>query len=393
MFSYSGVFHPYIHQKKAWDRILKKQHSIITTGTGSGKTECFLYPVLEKALEKKQKGKKGISTVILYPMNALATDQEKRFAKVIYNTPELKNADIRVGTFIGRQEKKKGRRIMEENAAITDHETLLANPPDILLTNYKMLDFLLMRPSDSRLWKNNEEGTLEYLILDELHTYDGAQGTDVACLIRRLKDRLKCKQGSFCFVGTSATIDSGEKKNYSGRTISDTEETSETPEKKLAEFASLLSGEEIGRDSIIGEERLEKEELLPISPSIFLDPGNYDYSPYSEENREEYCKRQANIWGSPSEPVLLGEWITQTDLYNIILTAYNREKQNGNTPLLWEEFVLILQNDFQSFRLLDKSNIESILLSFLSFVHFARRFFGDEKCLYFRFKHKFGFES
>ena len=150
-----------------------------------------------------------------------------------------------------------------------------------------MLDFLLMRPSDSRLWKNNEEGTLEYLILDELHTYDGAQGTDVACLIRRLKDRLKCKQGSFCFVGTSATIDSGEKKNYSGRTISDTEETSETPEKKLAEFASLLSGEEIGRDSIIGEERLEKEELLPISPSIFLDPGNYDYSPYSEENREE----------------------------------------------------------------------------------------------------------
>ncbi|MBK8397795.1 MAG: DEAD/DEAH box helicase [Leptospiraceae bacterium] len=219
IFSYSGVFHPYIHQKKAWDRILKKQHSIITTGTGSGKTECFLYPVLEKALEKKQKGKKGISTVILYPMNALATDQEKRFAKVIYNTPELKNADIRVGTFIGRQEKKRGRRIMEENAAITDHETLLANPPDILLTNYKMLDFLLMRPSDSRLWKNNEEGTLEYLILDELHTYDGAQGTDVACLIRRLKDRLKCKQGSFCFVGTSATIDSGEKKNYSGCNI------------------------------------------------------------------------------------------------------------------------------------------------------------------------------
>jgi DEAD/DEAH box helicase domain-containing protein len=82
----TGIPEPYVHQKLAWDRILKGEHTIVTTGTGSGKTECFLYPVLEHALQKKREGKKGISTIILYPMNALATDQEKRFARTIFKT-------------------------------------------------------------------------------------------------------------------------------------------------------------------------------------------------------------------------------------------------------------------------------------------------------------------
>ena len=74
---------------------------------------------------------------------------------------------------------------------------LRAAPPDILLTNYKMLDYLLVRPRDARLWRLNEPDTLRYLVVDELHTFDGAQGADLACLIRRIKERVKTPPGHF----------------------------------------------------------------------------------------------------------------------------------------------------------------------------------------------------
>ena len=84
---------------------------------------------------------------------------------------------------------------MGEDHGITNHAAQQEDPPDILLTNYKMLDYLLLRPQDQNLWRFNVPGVLQYLVLDELHTYDGAQGADVACLIRRLKERLDIPQG------------------------------------------------------------------------------------------------------------------------------------------------------------------------------------------------------
>jgi len=88
---------------------------------------------------------------------------------------------------------------------ITDHATLRQHPPDILPTNYKMLDFLLIRPHDQGLWRFNTAGVLRYLVVDELHTFDGARGTDLACLIRRLRDRLGAGPELAC-VSTSATM-------------------------------------------------------------------------------------------------------------------------------------------------------------------------------------------
>ncbi len=96
---------------------------------------------------------------------------------------------------------------MTKNQIITDHATMLASPPDILLTNYKMLDYLLVRPKDAQLWAGNSPETLKYIVVDELHTFDGgAQGTDLACLLRRLKSRLYIQPGYLCCVGTSATL-------------------------------------------------------------------------------------------------------------------------------------------------------------------------------------------
>ena len=198
-------FSPYVHQQRAFERLTGEDGSstLVATGTGSGKTECFLYPILEYCY--KHRGETGIKALIIYPMNALASDQAKRIAELVDGSPELKTAGVRVGMYVGGQEKTSSKMMMPDKV-ITDHETLLAAPPDILMTNYKMLDYLLVRPKDAELWKNNNPETLKYIAVDELHTFDGAQGTDLACLLRRLKARLNILQGQLCCVGTSATM-------------------------------------------------------------------------------------------------------------------------------------------------------------------------------------------
>src|SRR5665647_3381436 len=213
-------FRPFQHQYLAWRRLSSKekapQATIVTTGTGSGKTECFLYPLLDHCLRARMSGHKGIKAIVLYPMNALASDQEKRFAETALTNTALREAGIRVGNYTGRYDPAEPGaahssgftemgKIGSTWHGITNHAEQQENPPDILLTNYKMLDFLLMRPQDQRLWRFNEPDVLQYLVLDELHTYDGAQGADVACLLRRLKARLGLPPNHLCVVGTSAT--------------------------------------------------------------------------------------------------------------------------------------------------------------------------------------------
>lgn len=134
---------PYVHQQKAFERLTGNdgRSTLIATGTGSGKTECFLYPILEYCYQHR--GESGIKALIIYPMNALATDQSKRIAELIHNSPELRG-NVTAGMYVGGLERTPSR-TMSEHGIITDHETLLNSPPDILLTNYKMLDYLLQR--------------------------------------------------------------------------------------------------------------------------------------------------------------------------------------------------------------------------------------------------------
>jgi len=136
--------HPsFVHQETAWNRLASNrvaQSTIVATGTGSGKTECFLYPVLDHCMRAKASGHGGVKALVIYPMNALATDQAARFAKRIALTPAFKG--LRVGLYVGGMVGKDGRGEVRMTAekVITDRETLRRDPPDILLTNYKMLD-------------------------------------------------------------------------------------------------------------------------------------------------------------------------------------------------------------------------------------------------------------
>jgi len=232
-------FVPFEHQAKAYTRLsaAKPESTLVATGTGSGKTECFLYPLLNYCASKKAQ---GIKAIVIYPMNALATDQAKRFAKTIANNDGLRSK-VSVGLFVG-QEDELPSKVMSTDKVITCKDTLRKSPPDILLTNYKMLDFLLMRPEDQQIWRFNEPDTLQFVVVDELHTFDGAQGTDLSCLLRRLKYKLKSPESHIACVGTSATVGS----DFSA----------------LTDYATKIFDSEFENSSVVTEDRYSAEEYL-----------------------------------------------------------------------------------------------------------------------------------
>ena len=248
----------FVHQENAWERLSalgSPKSTLIATGTGSGKTEGFLYPVLDHCAREASAGKRGIKALIIYPMNALASDQARRIASTIAGTEAFKH--LRVGLYVGGKAGR-GQMTMTPTEVITDRNTLRAEPPDILLTNYKMLDYLLIRPKDRKLWEKNEADTLKYVVVDELHTFDGAQGTDLAILLRRLKARLKSPAGSVVNVGTSATLGGG------------------TDTAPLREYARQVFGTEFGPVSVVTENRLTEADFLgnlPIDFVLYPSPG------------------------------------------------------------------------------------------------------------------------
>ena len=235
------AFRPYKHQERAFKRVggPSPASTIIATGTGSGKTECFTWPILDYC--QRTKGEPGIKAILIYPMNALASDQARRLAAEIARNNKLKG-QVQVGLYVDAEPASPSS-IMTEEEVITSRDEIRKSPPDILITNYKMLDYMLVRPRDKALWAHNEPETLRYLVVDELHTFDGAQGTDLACLIRRLKARLECPKDHLCCVGTSATL-------------------GEDGTSRITSYASQIFGEPFEDGAIVTEDRIATAEYL-----------------------------------------------------------------------------------------------------------------------------------
>jgi ATP-dependent helicase YprA (DUF1998 family) len=255
-------FRPYAHQVQAWQRLagrdVKPKPTLITTGTGSGKSEGFLIPVLDHCISRRGGGQHGIKALLLYPMNALVSDQERRIAKLLQNSA-AQAAGVRAGVWIGGDDSVRTRRDMTDTRLISDPAALMEDPPDILLTNYKMLDRLLTTPQRQRLWAANTppdprggwEQPLAYLVLDEFHSYDGAQGTDVAMLLRRLGHRLgiataQSPLAGVAPVGTSATL---------GSAASSTGD--------MLDFAAKVFGVPFDATALVGEQRKTVAEVCP----------------------------------------------------------------------------------------------------------------------------------
>jgi DEAD/DEAH box helicase domain-containing protein len=284
-------FPGFVHQERAWQRLSSDRMAaptLVATGTGSGKSECFMYPLLDHCARQARKGAAGIKGLVIYPMNALATDQAIRFAQTIATTPAL--AGLRVGLFVGGRSGKgtRGQMTMTATGVITDRDTLREAPPDILLTNYKMLDYLLIRPKDRQLWSLNGPDTLRYVVVDELHTFDGAQGTDLALLLRRLRARLGMASENLICAGTSATLGGS----------ADTG--------PLRDYARQIFGVEFSEDSVITENRLSEVEFLgsrPIEHVLYPQP---DFATVLDP--DQYSGQEAAVaaWFSvffPTEPV------------------------------------------------------------------------------------------
>ncbi|MDT0442868.1 DEAD/DEAH box helicase [Streptomyces johnsoniae] len=237
------AYPPWRHQARAWSRLSTlrgpARPTLVTTGTGSGKTESFLVPVLDHCRRRKAEGHGGIKAVLLYPMNALATDQAGRIADYLA-LPEL--ARVTAGLYVGDRPDTDFRRVM------TRREEMRASPPDVLITNYKMLDLLLQRGADRSLWEGADPA---YVVLDEFHTYDGAQGTDVAMLLRRLGAATGASRpgrplGSICPVATSATLGEGAPGQDAGG---------------ILDVAARVFGMPFPADAVIGEERMTAGEF------------------------------------------------------------------------------------------------------------------------------------
>ncbi len=222
------IVHVYGHQEDAVRAIHGGRTTLVSTGTGSGKTECFLYPIVSKCLELRDAGAlAGISAVIAYPMNALAEDQLGRLRSLLAGT------GIPFGMYVGKTPEQEGEVAgirLPAGSSRADYEARLAEvrrekrsetvyPPEevcsrevmrtpgrqprILLTNVKQLELLLTRQRDVELFAG---ARLDFLVFDEAHTFTGAQGAETACLVRRL--RAFCGRGAqdtVC-VATSATI-------------------------------------------------------------------------------------------------------------------------------------------------------------------------------------------
>lgn len=209
----------YLHQDQAIEKVVAYGRNIVVaTGTGSGKTEAFLIPIFDHLLRQRQTGvlaQPGVRALLLYPMNALANDQLKRLRQLLAHFP-----DITFGRYIGETEKEQKaaeERFYEQfpgelllpNERIS-RKAMWDSPPHILITNYAMLEYLLLRPEDSPFFDGEAGQFWRFIVLDEAHTYDGAAGIEMAMLLRRVKDRVvRSESGRLRCIATSATLGRG----------------------------------------------------------------------------------------------------------------------------------------------------------------------------------------
>lgn len=279
-----SVYKRYNHQEKAIRLVGKKQSVIVASGTGSGKTECFFIPIINELLNEYDANTlcPGVRALLIYPMNALANDQIERLRQSLKSLPQ-----ITFGRYIGetpdgnRLDIQKGRKEANEFYRTANGEDALPNelltraemeatPPHILVTNYAMLEYMLLRATSQKIFMGKYSKYFKFLVLDEAHTYKGAHGTEVAMLIRRLKEAVFGRiSDCITCIGTSATLGGGEEEIDN-----------------VIEFAHDLFNEQFTRESIISSDTLS---LIPVNGDIkqldYYEKLFDEFKDYSESDK------------------------------------------------------------------------------------------------------------
>ncbi len=253
----------YLHQERAIRRAVGEERNlVVATGTGSGKTEIFIVTILNALFRQQELGllNPGVRALLLYPMNALVNDQLKRLRRLLSSCPE-----ITFGRYTGETREKqleaaeKYKKIHGSDPLPNEHISrakMRETPPHILLTNYAMLEYLLLRPGDNVFFDGEFSKNWRFIVLDEAHTYTGAKGIEMAMLLRRLKDRVvRSEPGRLQCIATSATLGGGEE-DYP----------------TVAHYAAQLCSEVFRTEDVISAER---EEIPDVHGWGSPDPGVY----------------------------------------------------------------------------------------------------------------------
>jgi hypothetical protein len=293
----------YAHQQSAVVAAVEEQANIVVaTGTGSGKTECFLIPMLQRLLKDPRP---GMQALILYPMNALVNDQVKRLRKLLCHQNDGPNL-IRFGFYTSRTEKShaKAEEALRRELEGTERQELLSffdkserermigaapaelvakaaarvmrmqaisreeiwkSPPQILITNYSMLEHMLMRPKErGDIFESSKHFSM--LILDEAHTYTGSTGTEVAMLLRRFKLAMGIKaSGRIQAIATSASLGDPREKGI---------------QKKICDFASQLFDEQFAEEHLIWGTRVSPDKRFGPTYAVESLPEDELYERY-----------------------------------------------------------------------------------------------------------------
>ncbi|OWJ63611.1 DEAD/DEAH box helicase [Inquilinus limosus] len=263
-------FPPYAHQAAAWEALTAHEPAsvIVSSGTGSGKTECFLVPILDRLVRLSDGGRhplEGVRALMLYPLNALISSQEERLSRwfapfggalryALYNgeTPETASAETRRAT----------------PWRVGDRTALRASPTPVLVTNATMLEYMLIRQNDAPILSASQ-GTLDFVVLDEAHSYMGAQAAEIALLLRRVALAFGREPKDLRYIATSATI--------GGPNARD----------ELARFLGDLSGAPVERIRVVEGER------APLPPAPVLDERLVALDALSEMDAAESGARLA----------------------------------------------------------------------------------------------------
>ena len=276
--SYFPNFRFYQHQEEAIRCAQNEEPYILTTGTGSGKSLAYIVPIIDDLC--RNSNLQGVRAILVYPMNALINSQKQEFEKHLH---QVGHSNIRVEQYTGQE-------------SLTHKTEIQNNPPHILLTNYVMLELMLSRKQENKLVSSPK---LKFVVLDELHTYRGRQGADVAIVIRKLRQR--CGQDFLC-IGTSATMS--------------TEGSRQNRQETVAQVASKLFGVEVPAKNVIDE---------TIEPAIGAKAPEADQlrraieaglPPVSEQTKSAFLAHPLSAWiernfGLTQEE---GEWVHCTPI-------------------------------------------------------------------------------
>ena len=230
---------PYKHQTESWKAMLgepKGKTIVVTSGTGSGKTECFMVPVLQDLVNQNEK--EAIQAIFLYPLNALMDSQRKRVAAWC----KALNPQVTFAIYNGDTEESSNK--PEEKAALPElisRDAIRDTPPQILFTNPTMLNYMLLRNKDRTILEKSQ-GKLRWILLDEAHTYTGSAAAELALQLRRVLQAFDVTIDQVNFAVTSATMgDSPEDQS------------------RLRTFVSQLTGKQPEDIVIIGGQRIIPE--------------------------------------------------------------------------------------------------------------------------------------